>query len=174
MSTDTPGHVKAADHAGAAPFGAALAMVPARHSRDRALGVIAKACSRPPLRGYPAGKGWEGRKQLGLRFGVILASSWRHLGVIMASFGLSWPILASSWRHFGLSWLILASSWCHLGSFWRRLGSSWRILANLGSPGPILAKSQRELEGVPQFFHARPRRTADVLVFGQLPGGEPA
>ena len=113
--------------------------------------------------------------------GVILASSWRHLGVIwliLAHLGVilasSWLILASSWRHFGLSWLILASSWCHLGSFWRRLGSSWRILANLGSPGPILAKSQRELEGVPQFFHARPRRTADVLVFGQLPGGEPA
>ena len=140
MSTDTPGHVKAADHAGAAPFGAALAMVPARHSRDRALGVIAKACSRPPLRGYPAGKCWEGRKQLGLRFG----SRWRHLGVILAS---SWrhlgAILASSWRHLGV---ILAPSWRHLaypGPSWRHLGvvlahlsvilaSFWPILAHLG------------------------------------------
>ena len=55
--------------------------------------------------------------------GLILGSSWHHLGQLLACKKLFfyWLLLASSWPHLGF---ILASSWAPLGLL---LGSSWGI-----------------------------------------------
>ena len=44
--------------------------------------------------------------------------SWRFLGPLFGSPGLSWPLLGLSWAALGLSWVALGLSWVALGLSW--------------------------------------------------------
>ena len=59
------------------------------------------------------------------RLGLILGSSWGHLGVVLVHLGLSRAHVDSSWAHLGLIFVHLGSSCAHVGSCWLLLEASW-------------------------------------------------